>query len=169
MEKTKPISIIYCIFTGLIIAAVIKLFIFESLTVDGSSMNPTLKNNETIYVNKCAYGLVNPFGADLIFKWAEPKENDIVIYLYNNNLVVKRCVATENSTLDYLTNSSYILLVNLTTQIPLSEQQYINLKNCSKVPEGYILAVGDNYAESYDSRNYGFIPVTNILGKVICR
>ena len=127
-------------------------------------MNPTLKNNETIYVNKCAYGLVNPFGANLLIKWSEPHENDIVIYLYNNNLVVKRCVATENSTLDYLTNSSYILLVNLTKQILPS---YWTIRDYK--PEGYILAVGDNYTESFDSRNYGFIPVTNILGKVICR
>ena len=70
---------------------------------------------------------------------------------------------------DYSTNSKYILLVNLDKQIPLTKEQYFNLKNCLAVPEGYILAIGDNYETSFDSRNYGFIPVSNVLGKVICR
>lgn len=169
MKKIKSFPILLCIFAGLFIAAGIKLFVFESLTVQGTSMAPFLSDKQTIFVNKLAYGIPNPFGSNLIIQWAKPKEDDIVIYLYNNNLVVKRCVATEGATLDYLTNSEYILLVNLTKQILLSEEQYTNLQYCSVVPEGYILAVGDNYKESYDSRNYGFIPVSNVLGKVICR
>lgn len=169
MKKVKSFSILYCIFIGLIIAALVKLFLFETLTVDGSSMKPTLSNTQTIFVNKAAYGIPNPFGAELLVQWSKPKTGDVVIYLYKNNLVVKRCVATRNATLDYLTNSSYILLVDNDLQIPLTEEQYQNMKECSSVPEDYILAVGDNYAESYDSRNYGFIPVTNVLGKVICR
>lgn len=169
MKKVKSFSIFYCIFIGLIIACLVKLFLIELLTVDGSSMKPTLKDKQTIFVNKAAYGIPNPFGAELLVQWAEPKPGDVVIYLYKNNLVVKRCVATQNAPLDYLTNSSYILLVERNLQIPLTEEQYQNLKDCSSVPEDYILAIGDNYEESFDSRNYGFIPVTNVLGKVICR
>ena len=97
------------------------------------------------------------------------KENDIIIYLYNNNIVVKRCVAVENTPLDYLTNSGYILIVNSDKKIPLTREQYYNMHNCSEVPSGYILAIGDNFENSFDSRNYGFIPVSNVLGKVICR
>lgn len=169
MKKNNIPNILFCIFSGLLIAAVFKIFIIESLSVEGKSMEPALRDKQTIFVNKLAYGLVNPFGAKLIVQWAKPKEDDMVIFLYNNNIVVKRCVATENGTLDYLTNSGYILLVNLDRQIPLTEEQFQKMKKCSVVPDGYILAVGDNYTQSFDSRNYGFIPVSNILGKVICR
>lgn len=169
MKKVKTLSIAWCIFTGLIIAALFKIFVFELLTVDGLSMSPSLKDGQTIYVNKLAYGISNPLGSSLIVQWAYPKEGDVVIYLYNNTMVVKRCVATENAPLDYLTYSQYILLVDLQKQIPLTQEQYNNLKDCSTVPSGCILAIGDNYSESFDSRNYGFIPVSNILGKVICR
>lgn len=169
MKKIKSFSIAFSFFLGLIIAALIKIFALEILTVDGSSMEPTLKDKQTIFVNKLFYGLQNPFGAKLLFQWNYPKEDDVVVFLHKNSLVVKRCVGIENSTLDYLTNSKYILLVNLDKQIPLTSEQYTNLKNCSSVPKGYVLAVGDNYNLSFDSRNYGFIPVSNILGKVICR
>ena len=90
MNKIKSLSLAYCVFIGLIAAALFKLFVFEILTVDGSSMSPALKDNQTIYVNKLAYGIVNPFGSKLIVQWAKPKKDDIVVYLYNNNLVVKR-------------------------------------------------------------------------------
>lgn len=167
--KNKPLSVLLCIFIGLIIAAVFKIFIIESLTVDGSSMSPVLNSGETIFVNKTAYGLQNPFSSKLAIQWATPEKDDIIIYFYNNNLVVKRCIATENSTLDYLTDSEYILIVDQSLNIPLTREQYFRMHSCSKVPSGYILAVGDNYNESFDSRNYGFIPVANVLGKVICR
>lgn len=167
--KKKSMSVIWCVIIGLVIAAVLKIFIIERLTVEGISMEPTLGDKEHIFVCKAAYGIQNPFGANLIVQWATPKEDDLIVYFYNNRLVVKRCVAVENAALDYLTDSEYILMVNLDKKIPLTSEQYFKMKNCPKVPSGYILAIGDNYTESYDSRNYGFIPVSNVLGKVICR
>ena len=169
MKKFKTLPLFYCFFTGLIIASLIKIFVFEAMTVDGVSMQPALTDQQTIYINKAAYGISNPFGSKLLLQWAKPKENDIIIYLYNNNIVVKRCVALENTPLDYLTNSGYILIVNSDKKIPLTREQYYNMHNCSEVPSGYILAIGDNFENSFDSRNYGFIPVSNVLGKVICR
>ena len=53
--------------------------------------------------------------------------------------------------------------------IPLTQEQYLNLKNSSAVPKGYILAIGDNYEVSVDSRTYGFVSERNILGKVLCK
>jgi signal peptidase I len=33
-----------------------------------------------------------------------------------------------------------------------------------KVPEGHVLGLGDNYAMSADSRDFGFIPIRNLRG-----
>ena len=45
----------------------------------------------------------------------------------------------------------------------------MRLKDAAQVPDGYILAVGDNYEVSVDSRDYGFVSVKNVLGKVLCK
>lgn len=95
-------------------------------------------------------------------------KNDVIIYLYNNKMVVKRCIATEFTPLEFYKDSEYSMKVN-DKIIPLTEQQYHRIKNSPVVPEGMILAVGDNYLESIDSRNYGFISVENIIGKVLCK
>lgn len=35
-----------------------------------------------------------------------------------------------------------------------------------KVPEGYLVVLGDNRSDSFDSRRFGFIPISLIVGKV---
>ena len=161
-------SFVVIISVGLIVGALIKFCVIDILHVSGRSMQPALQDGATLVVNKLAYGLNLPYGNKLLVQWAEPKCDDIVIYLYNNKIVVKRCVAVGGTPLEYSANSQYTLRVGA-REITLSQQQYQNLKNSAAVPQGYILAVGDNYDESVDSRTYGFVSTRSILGKVICR
>jgi signal peptidase I len=47
---------------------------------------------------------------------------------------------------------------------------HIAVKRCSfgiDIPKEYFAALGDNAAESYDSRNYGPVPIDAVLGKVV--
>jgi signal peptidase I len=43
------------------------------------------------------------------------------------------------------------------------------LKNATKVPEGMMFTLGDNMAESRDSRDYGFVSLDSVRGKVLWR
>lgn len=133
-------------------------------------MIPALHDGDKIFVNKLAFGIVEPYGEKLLIQWAKPKTGDIVIYLYDDKIVVKRCVAVSGDKLEYSSDSDYNFILKTNgKEIPLTQSQFENLKNADKVPDGYILAVGDNYAESVDSRTYGFVSVKNVLGKVICK
>ena len=153
-KKTISIPIIFCL--TFLLAIFVKLFILDIVVVSGTS------------INKLAYGIVKPFSSSFFIQWKTPKQNDIVIYLYNDKMVVKRCVATELTPLEYSNNSEYSVKVN-EKLIPLTEQQFHRIKNSDRVPQGMIFAVGDNYLESVDSRNYGFVSVNNIIGKVLCK
>lgn len=169
MNKTKKqISLPLIFLITLTIAFLIKLFVLDIVLVSGTSMMPNIKDGEIIFINKLAYGIVQPFSSSFLVQWDSPKENDVVIYLYNDKMVVKRCIATEFTPLEFYQNSEYNMEVN-NKNIPLKEEQFQRIKNSYFVPEGMILAIGDNYAESVDSRNYGFVSVKNIIGKVICK
>lgn len=161
-------TVFLCIAGGIVIGLVLKFFVFDILHVQGKSMEPTLHDGRSVFVNKLAYGLVKPFSDNLLTEWAQPQSNDVVIYLYNNKIVVKRCVAIGGMPLEYSTDSGYTLLVG-EKQIPLTDLQYHRMKGSTVVPEHMILAVGDNYTQSIDSRTYGFISVDNVIGKVLCR
>lgn len=125
---------IFCYSIGIILGLSVKLFIMDIVRIEGTSMEPTLKNGSSVIINKLAYGIVKPFADSRLFSWANPKCNDIVIYLHNNNIVIKRIVATGGTPLDYSTNKEYTLFVN-NTSYPLSEEQYNAMHNTNIVPD----------------------------------
>lgn len=165
-RKTKTLLIF--IIAGILCGLFIKLFVLDWFHVSGKSMESTLKDGSTVFVSKISYGLTIPFTQNYFFRWAEPQKNDIVIFLHDNKIVIKRCVLTGGEKLDFLADSQYSLIAGQ-YKIPLDHEQFEKLSQFEKVPEGYIFAVGDNYDQSIDSREYGFISIKNITGKVICR
>ena len=168
MENSKKYSFALVICVGFVAGLFIKLFVLDILHVSGRSMEPSVRDGAVLFVNKLAFGIVEPYGDKLLVKWGNPERDDIVIYLYDNKIVVKRCVAVAGDKIEYSTDPIYTLTVADKT-IPLSESQFNNMKASHVVPDDYILAIGDNYAESIDSRTYGFVSEKNILGKVICK
>ena len=156
------------ILAGLILGLVLKFFVIDILHVSGSSMEPTIKDGERVAVNKLCYGLVKPFGDSLLFKWGKVKQGDIIIYLYDNSLVVKRCAAAENTPLEYSSESGYNLIVG-DKVYPLTPAQFSVMQEIRAVPQGMVLAIGDNAEVSIDSRNYGFVSEENVLGRVFAK
>lgn len=154
------------IITGLVLGIFVKLFCIDLLHVSGISMESTLENGEAVIVNKLAYGIVKPFSDSFFIQWKEPRVDDIVIFLHDDKIVVKRCVSVGGMQLDFSHNTGYTLLVN-NKEIMLTKEQFEKMKLFDTVPNGYILVIGDNYLDSVDSRNYGFVSVKNIIGKVI--
>ncbi len=156
----------YSIVIGLLFGLLLKSVAFDILYISGDSMSPTLTEGELIIFNKLAYGFVLPFTDKLLFSWATPKKNDIILYFKDNKIVVKRCVAISNTPLVFFEDSLYNIGVG-ENNIPLQEPQYQRLKHTHTVPQGYVFAVGDNYEKSVDSRTYGFVSTEYVLGKAL--
>ena len=104
----------------------------------------------------------------ILIVWELTANSSVLIYFHNNKLVIKRCVGCQGDSIDFYTDLGYSLSVN-GRKIPLTETQYQRLKHNKTVPEDMILAVGDNYEVSVDSRDYGFIFVDNIIGRVVAK
>ena len=68
--------------------------------------------------------------------------------------------------LDFSADSEYSLLVQQKA-VPLTERQYRSLSAFTEVPHGFVLVLGDNPEASIDSRDYGFVSVKNITGKIL--
>lgn len=155
-------EIIESIFVSFLIITLLILFVFRAIAVDGSSMNPTLNDNDRLITTNFLY---------------TPKKGDIVVIDKNNNLkkpLVKRVVATSGDTvkIDYLTGDVYVNGVVL-------EEKYIKEKiSITKQPEllqtvkdGYVFVMGDNRNNSTDSRaeEVGQVNAKNILGRALFR
>ncbi|MDC7239482.1 MAG: signal peptidase I [Spirochaetales bacterium] len=140
-------------------AAVLWFSSFDILQVQEISMEPSLHNGQTILVNKFAYR-VPLVGRD------NPYPGDIVVFQnpFDHKLVVKRVKLSAG---DPVVVDSEGWLIAGGERYFLTGRQREMLEGITEVPANSIMVLGDNPFHSVDSRDYGFIPVEAILGRVI--
>ena len=141
--------------------------------VDGNSMDPTLRNDQRVFVNKFVYfdPIVLNRNLNLNFdSTLNPKKGDVVVfdppfpYDASGKQFVKRIIAVPGDTIE---NSSGIILVNgKPFGNDFGATSEISEVPKTLVPKGYYYVLGDNRNSSNDSRNFGFVPRTSIIGRV---
>lgn len=151
------------VFVGSLVI-VIHLFIFSPNQVKGASMEHTFHNGEYILTSKIAYKLGSPKKGDVIV-FKSPRNPDIdyikrIIGVPGDMIVIRGTQVFVN---DVLLNEPYI--ADKTTIIGGFMQEAVP----EKVPPDHLFVMGDNRPNSSDSRDFGFIPMTDIIGKVFYR
>lgn len=71
-------ALVLCI-TAVII---VRSFIFEPFKIPSSSMVPTLKIGDHIFVSKFNYGLSFPFTKFEMLNWGGPKRGEVIVFLF---------------------------------------------------------------------------------------
>ncbi len=163
--KKRKISPIVSVLSACLFAVVVKMFGIDIMRVQGHSMEPFIESGTIILINKAAYGLQVPFSHSYFFLWSKPAYGDIVVFLNkrDNLKAIKRCIGKGGDPI--LVEKGYMVIGN--TVVPLDAAQYETFFPYSEVPEDSIFAVGDNLDISVDSREYGFIPLKEVQGKVL--
>lgn len=139
------------------IAVMISTMIMPVLRVTGTSMTPTLQNDQVIICNKLA----------------ECQKGDVVAFYYNNKVLIKRVIGVAGDVIDI--SGDGVVSVN---GEPLDEP-YVSelaLGECDielpyQVPDNRIFVMGDHRSVSIDSRStsVGCVAIENVIGKVLFR
>ena len=141
-------------------ATLIVTFGFQVARVDGMSMAPTLQDQDRLVVNKLAY------------EFGDPKIGDIVM-LYSplepEKALVKRVIAAEGDQVRIV--AGRVFRNGLEVDDTFVAQQYRSYDDWGPqvIPQGYYFVMGDHRNNSYDSRQWGFVPKKYITGKVQLR
>jgi len=77
-QKDMLKAIFYC----LLVVVIIRSFVVEPFRIPSSSMVPTLKVGDHIFVSKFSYGLSLPFTKFEFLSFAQPKRGDVVVFLW---------------------------------------------------------------------------------------
>ena len=151
VEWVKAISI------AVIVAVLVRAFVFEMVVVEQSSMYPTLKEGDKLCVIKIAY-LVS-----------EPERGDIaIVRISNNTNYVKRVIGLSGETIEIKDNTVYIDGNALQEDYLEGDLQYADF-DAVRIPDNCYFVMGDNRPYSMDSRSegIGFIHEDDISGKVL--
>jgi len=127
--------------------------IFLQITVEQSSMFPTLAEGQRIFINKLV---------------KEPDRGDIVVFKNPNNAVntplIKRVIGLPGEEVEVRSGVVYI------NGSPLNETYIDKMPHYdlpkSIIPGGEYFVLGDNRNSSRDSHSGWTVPQDNILGKV---
>ncbi len=168
-EDEEPSSLLIWIVGIIILVKLIQAFLIQPFIVDGASMLPTYHNKEFLLVDKFSYRVKAPERGDvMIFKLYENTNNPYegkhlikrVIGLPSERVVVKNGVTTI-----YNTKNPYGFVL---------DEPFVSFKETSKdaeitLDDHHYFMMGDNRAQSYDSRDWGALDATNIKGQVLFR
>jgi signal peptidase I len=163
--------------SALLIAIVIKTFLFQAFYIPSESMKPTLNVGDRVLVNKVSYQLHDVNRGDIVVFETPPRAKDA-----NGEIkdLVKRVIALPGDTFSAHNGAVFI------NGRPLKEPYLQNgVQTCAdsrptcpngdgdiadtKIPAGDVLVLGDNRAASKDSRFFGPIKESSIVGRVFIR
>ncbi|MDO4370253.1 MAG: signal peptidase I [Clostridia bacterium] len=141
-----------------VICALLRLFIFHTARITGSSMERTLNGGDVVLVYDLAYAFGNA-----------PQRGDIVECTFpeRSGRYVKRLIGLPGDRIEIRENCVYI------------NGEYLSESYVSSVAEDYAIqlgaddyfVLGDNRADSYDSRaaDMGTLKQENIHGRVLMK
>ncbi len=145
---------------AVVVALVIRNYVFTLVKVDGPSMNPTLTHGDLLYTNRFMY---------------EPEQGDIVIFRPPHSPetpYVKRVIAVAGQSVTINAQEHSVIVDGRILAEDYIKEPLLSagiMQYPVKVPEGYIFVLGDNRNNSTDSRTIGLIPVENVIGKATFR
>jgi len=169
------------ILIAVIVALIIRGFLFEPVEVQGHSMNDTLQDGQRLILYKLGYYFYEPKRGDIIVLQVDdgilsdiPVINKLPfvkkMYPFPQEIdYIKRVIAVPGDEIDLRDGYVYVNGEKLDEPYAKGKTYEKELKFPLVVPENKVFVLGDNREYSSDSRYIGFIDFENIKGKVIYR
>jgi signal peptidase I len=158
----------------IVLAAIVlgmRIFVGEASVVPTASMEGTILVGDHLFMDKLLYGPEIP-----LVHWRLPvlksiHRGDIIVFRYPKDVTetfLKRVTALGG---DRLEIKNGVLYVNSQPVVEPYAVHHAPVHNPLEswgptvVPEGKLFVMGDNRDNSSDSRDWGFVPMSNVIGE----
>jgi signal peptidase I len=145
---------------SVLIAVILIVFIYQPVKVEGTSMMPTLTDQERIFINKFTYhlGLGSIDRGDMVVFWfpLEPTKS-----------YIKRVIGLPGDTVYIDAGQVYVngrLLAE--SYVPDDYRDRVSWE-AHHIPPGEYFVLGDHRSSSSDSRTWGLVKRDAIYGKAV--
>ena len=144
--------------TALLIPVILFALFIRVVTVEGTSMNNTLMNNDRLVL----------YCYDTNYEYGDI----VVIDRHTQSPLIKRVIAVGGDTVEITSDARVYRNGELLEEsYTLGETERHSVIGTVTVPDGHLFVLGDNRSVSHDSRSreIGFVPVSDVVGKAILR
>jgi signal peptidase I len=147
---------------ALLIAVLIKTFLLQAFYIPSLSMDPTLKVNDRVLVNKLSYDLHDVHRGDIVVFESPPNESA------QTKDLIKRVIGLPGETVE--SRDGHIVINGRELDEPyLQPDVTTGPMDKVTVPPDHYWVMGDNRGNSRDSRFFGAIPGSLIIGRAFIR
>ncbi len=154
------------LFVAAVLAIAIRTFLLGPYKIPTGSMRPFLMEGDRIFVDKITY------------RFREPERGDVIVFRYpmdRKKDFVKRLVGFGGERVEIRDGQIIVNDRKLDHPVSFLERFYYNRPDWSygkvgqviQIPEGHLFVLGDNSAQSSDSRNWGFVPRKDVVGRAV--
>ena len=145
---------------SVVLAIFVILFIYQPVKVEGTSMMPTLDDQERIFINKFVYR----------FHFGNIDRGDTVVFWFPGDpskSYIKRVIGMPG---DRVAVDDGKVLVNgqalVENYVPAEYRDQSSMSE-RVIPDGEYFVLGDHRSSSNDSRAWGMVPRRYIYGKAV--
>jgi signal peptidase I len=151
-------------------ALLVRVYVLQQFYISGPSMETTLFGNNRVLVNKLSYRLHSIHRGDVVvFDRVTTSDGSVV-----HDDLIKRVIALPRDTVEI---KNCVVIVNSRPQVePYLDKQVLKfpdpVNRCrvanlpvQTVPDKKIFVMGDNRPESFDSRSFGPISESLVVGR----
>ena len=155
---------------ALLIAFVVRGFVLQQFYISGPSMESTMFQDNRVLVNKLSYRLHDIHRGDVVVfdrvttDGVEVQHDDLikrVIGLSGDTVSISECVVSVNG---IKVDEPYLNDYDL-AQSNLDDRCRIPEMVATKVADGQLFVMGDNRPQSFDSRMFGTIDESLVIGR----
>ena len=150
---------------ALVLAGLVRYFIFQPFFVEGASMEPNFEDGQYLIVDELSY----------FFRGGE--RGEVVVFNYpldTSKYYIKRIVGLPGETVE-IKNGKVIIYSDKNPDGFIISEDYLpkdlmtdgNIKR--KLGQDEYFVLGDNRPNSSDSRRWGTLPAKDIIGRVLLR
>jgi signal peptidase I len=145
---------------SVVLAVLVILFLYQPVKVEGTSMMPSLVDQERIFINKFVYR----------FGIGDINRGDLVVFWFPQDPTksyIKRVIGLPGDTVEVEDGNVIVNGQVLNEEYVLPEFRDRNSMSPYKVAEDEYFVLGDHRSSSNDSRAWGGVPRTHIYGKAV--
>jgi signal peptidase I len=167
---------------ALLIVLVVNLFLAQATRVEGQSMEPNIHNNQRLVVEKVSYRFHLPERGDIVVlkppNWKPLQLDRSIVAWFCTVLpldcgrdiadpLIKRVIGLPGETIEIRDGNVYI--DGRLLDEPYLEQETYGTLSPRVISPDHVFVMGDNRGASNDSRSFGEVALSSIIGRAWLR